>query len=47
MGRLTTSTRYVIDITRTDPLSLLELVGGPNLVIRKMTKNEVFLLTNG
>ena len=39
MGRISTSSRYVIDIIGVDPFSLEEL-GGVNLEIRKL---EVFL----
>ena len=41
MGRMSTSTKYVTDITGPDPLSLVELGGGG--VIRKIGKNEVFV----
>ena len=45
MGNISTSPRYVTDITGPDPLSLGELRGG---VIRKnLEKMRYFQLTNG
>ena len=44
VGKVSTSPRYVIDITRTDPLSLGELGRG---LILKNWKNEVFLTYEG
>ena len=41
MGKISTSPRYVIDITRTDPLSLGELGGRVNS--KTLKKNEVCL----
>ena len=41
MGKISTSPRYVIDITGTNLLSLGELGGGGNS--EKLEKNEVFL----
>ena len=41
MGRIKTSSRYGTDITRQDPLSLMELGGGNNT--EKLEKNEVFV----
>ena len=40
MGKISTSPRYVIDISVKYPLSLVELGGG---LILKNKKNEVFL----
>ena len=36
MGKISTSPRYVIDITGTEPLSLKELGGG--LILKKIEK---------
>ena len=44
MGKISTSSRYVIDITGTDPLSLGEWGGG---LLLKILKNEVFLTYEG
>ena len=43
-GKISTSSRYVIDITETDPLSLGEFGGE---LILKIRKNEVFLTYEG
>ena len=44
MGKISTSPRYVIDITGRDPLSLEKVGGG---LILKIRKNEVFLIYEG
>ena len=44
MGQISTSPRYVIDIIRTDPLSLGELGEG---LILKVRNNEAFLTYEG
>ena len=43
MGRISTSSRYVIDIIETDPFSLEELWGG-GVYLKKIRKTEVFLI---
>ena len=45
VGKIITSPRYVIDITRTDPLSLGEL--GRRVNSEKLGKNELFLTYKG
>ena len=35
MGKVSTSPRYAIDLTRTDPLSLGDLGGGGLLILKK------------
>ena len=45
MEKLSTSPRYVTDITRTNPLSLEEVWGRVNS--EKLEKNEVFLTYKG
>ena len=45
MGKISRSLRYVIDITRTDPLCLGE-VGGVGVIL-KIRKNEVFITYKG
>ena len=47
MGKISTSPRYVIDITGMDPLSLGELGGGVRVYFEKVEKNEVFLTYEG
>ena len=42
MGRISTSPRYMTDITGPDPLSLVELGGGESK-FGKIRKNEVFV----
>ena len=37
MGKISTSPKYVIDITGTDPLSLCELEGG-GVILNKLEK---------
>ena len=44
MGKISTSPRYVVDITGADSLSLGELGGG---LILKNRKNEAFLTYEG
>ena len=44
-GKISTNPRYVIDITRTDPVSLGEL--GVRGLVPKIRKNEVFLTYEG
>ena len=44
MEKISTSPGYVIDIARTDPLSLGDMGGG---LILKNSKNEVFLTYEG
>ena len=42
MGRISTSPKYMTDITRPDPLSLVEL-GGGGVIQKKKRKNEAFV----
>ena len=43
MGKISTSPRYMIDITGMDPLSLEDGWGGGGGISEKVRKNEVFL----
>ena len=45
MGKISTSPRYVINITRTDPLAFGGV--GEGVLILKIRKNEVFLTFEG
>ena len=48
MGKISTSPRYVIDITRMHPLSLGDMWGGEGRkLILKNLQNEVFLTYKG
>ena len=42
VGKISTSPRYIIDITGTDPLCF-GIVGGARVNSEKLEKNEVFL----